>query len=46
MVLGRLTRARELLGGIDALKRFMEWKSAEERPLERQSLFARLGGSE
>ena len=39
IVLERLSRARELLGGVDALKRFIEWKSPEERPLERRNLF-------
>lgn len=30
-MLGRLREARALLGGLDALERFTEWKSAEER---------------
>jgi hypothetical protein len=31
MILDRLKRARELLGGVDALERFKAWKSPEER---------------
>ena len=31
MLSGRLQKARELLGGIDALARFGQWKAPEER---------------
>jgi len=30
-ILDRLKRAREFLGGVDALERFKSWKSPEER---------------
>jgi hypothetical protein len=30
-ILGRLKRARELLGGVDALERFKAWKAPDER---------------